>query len=255
MLRVVKYLLQSYSASVKQRAISRKLKAGSAQTVPNVVLLQCLKQEHSINYHDYLKRRNKERKEGAGRGRGEPGSSQFHPCGVLPQALHWRHNDTVRLKAGAGNTSSASLLIIEWVCHHHIPASMAKSAEVKLAIFGRAGVGKSGMFDFWFSFCLHLGNFFWFLCADKLFIKRNISDLLLVREVGITPGMLSSLAFHAVFSRFYQIKVLLSLFKKKFNNKQHQSKLLKPKSSPLLIKWNSIFCQWNNISNIEFVSS
>lgn len=88
MLRVVKYFLQSYSASVKQRAISRKLKAGSAQTVPNVVLLQCLKQEHSINYHDYLKRRNKERKEGAGRGRGEPGSSQFHPCGVLPQALH-----------------------------------------------------------------------------------------------------------------------------------------------------------------------
>ncbi|XP_071407497.1 ras-related and estrogen-regulated growth inhibitor isoform X2 [Pithys albifrons albifrons] len=49
----------------------------------------------------------------------------------------------VKLKTEAGNSSSASLLMIEGVCYHSIPSSMAKSAEVKLAIFGRAGVGKS----------------------------------------------------------------------------------------------------------------
>lgn len=98
---------------------------------------------------------------------------------------------------------------------------MAKSAEVKLAIFGRAGVGKSGTFDFWFFFnsARHQVTFC-SLCADKLFIKKGISDLLLVREVGIRPGILSSLSFPAIFSRFYKIKVILSLFKKKLNNKQ-----------------------------------
>lgn len=67
MLGVVTYLLQSYDASVKQRAEARKLKMGSAQTVPNVsvVLLQCLKQAHSITYNAYLKRR----KGGGGKGR------------------------------------------------------------------------------------------------------------------------------------------------------------------------------------------
>ncbi|XP_071407494.1 ras-related and estrogen-regulated growth inhibitor isoform X1 [Pithys albifrons albifrons] len=51
----------------------------------------------------------------------------------------------VKLKTEAGNSSSASLLMIEGVCYHSIPSSMAKSAEVKLAIFGRAGVGKSAL--------------------------------------------------------------------------------------------------------------
>lgn len=56
---VVKYFLKYYNASVKQTVRARKLKAGFAQTLPNVpvVLLQCLKWEHSINYHDYLKKK------------------------------------------------------------------------------------------------------------------------------------------------------------------------------------------------------
>ena len=80
---VVKYVLQHYSASVKQTARARKLKVDFAQTMPNVsvVLLQCLKQECSINYHDYLKKKK-------GGVEGEPGSLQLHPRGVLPQALH-----------------------------------------------------------------------------------------------------------------------------------------------------------------------
>lgn len=68
---------------------------------------------------------------------------------------------------------------------------MAKSAEVKLAIFGRAGVGKSGMSHFFSSACHQVT--FCSLCADKLFVQKDSCDLILVREVRIRPGVLSSL--------------------------------------------------------------
>jgi len=70
---------------------------------------------------------------------------------------------------------------------------MAKSAEVKLAIFGRAGVGKSGMSAVrFFSAACHQVTFC-SLCADELFVQKDSCDLILVRKVRIRPGVLSFL--------------------------------------------------------------
>lgn len=138
---------------------------------------------------------------------GEPGSLQLHPRGVLPQALHWRHNDTVKPKAGAGNSSSASLLIIGWICHCSLPSSMAKSAEVKLAIFGRAGVGKSGMFVVWFFLMLVIRWLFAPCVQTNSLYKGTALILFLSGKSG--SGQEFSLP---CFPRYFlQNKVLLSL--------------------------------------------
>lgn len=175
MLGVVTYLLQSHSASVKQRAGARKLEAGSAQALPDVsvVLLQRLKQEPSINYHDYLKRRR--RKGGGGRqGKGRawllavPSLCCSSPGSALTSQWHGEAE-------GRSWEQFFCFTPGNWVSFPPLCSfSMAKSAEVKLAIFGRAGVGKSGMFDFWSFLCLSLGHFLLPLCRQTLHKKGHL---------------------------------------------------------------------------------
>lgn len=102
MLGAAKYLLLSHSASVEKE----QQPEGWGEVLHYqcqmcaVVLPQCLKQEHSIDYHDYFKKE-KERR-GQGQGKGRAWLLAVPSLCALPQALHWRHNDTVRLRQELG---------------------------------------------------------------------------------------------------------------------------------------------------------
>lgn len=168
-------------------AIARKLKVGSAQRVPNVsvVLLQCLKQEHSINYHDYLKRR-------GWAGEGE----SLAPCGSILVLLFPRLCIDVTMTRWSWRQELGTVVLLHFGNWGSLPPlpSFQHGQECRgeagdLRPRWRGQVRYVWLLVFssaclWVTFCS--------LCADKLFIKKDISDLL-VREAGVRPGILLSL--------------------------------------------------------------
>lgn len=127
---------------------------------------------------------------------GAPGSLQLHPRGVHPQALHWRHDDMVKLKTGAGNGSSASVLIIKWICRHSVPPAWLRAQKWSWrSLVELAWASQVCLLSGFPSACHQVT--FYSLCAAlyKLFVQKDSCELVLVREVRIRPGLLSSLLF------------------------------------------------------------